>query len=276
MMQSLGFDENQAIRSKTFTKSLAGAQARVEGNNFDTRKQLLQYDDVMNNQREIMYKKRNEILDSESIHDTIIETMKNHITDLVNSHIYPEGRLTNDDIKDIVDVANENLLNKDIDKEEVDNKTPEEIINIITEKVNSEYDAKLNDIPSEIKDEFEKAIALNVVDHHWTEHINTMSHLREGIYLRGYGQEDPLRAYTMEGFDLFDNMMQSIDKDISIMLIKAEVKQNIERKEVSKKQITNDNDDTKVKKQPKRVSKIGRNDQCPCGSGKKYKQCCGK
>ncbi len=276
MMQSLGFDENQAIRSKTFTKSLAGAQARVEGNNFDTRKQLLQYDDVMNNQREIMYKKRNEILDSESIHDTIIETMKNHITDLVNSHIYPEGRLTNDDIKDIVDVVNENLLNKDIDKEEVDNKTPEEIINIITEKVNSEYDAKLNDIPSEIKDEFEKAIALNVVDHHWTEHINTMSHLREGIYLRGYGQEDPLRAYTMEGFDLFDNMMQSIDKDISIMLIKAEVKQNIERKEVSKKQITNDNDDTKVKKQPKRVSKIGRNDQCPCGSGKKYKQCCGK
>lgn len=276
MMQSLGFDENQAIRSKTFTKSLAGAQARVEGNNFDTRKQLLQYDDVMNNQREIMYKKRNEILDSESIHDTIIETMKNHITDLVNSHIYPEGRLTNDDIKDIVDVANENLLNKDIDKEEVDNKTPEEIINIITEKVNSEYDAKLNDIPSEIKDEFEKAIALNVVDHHWTEHINTMSHLREGIYLRGYGQEDPLRAYTMEGFDLFDNMMQSIDKDISIMLIKAEVKQNIERKEVSKNQITNDNDDTKVKKQPKRVSKIGRNDQCPCGSGKKYKQCCGK
>lgn len=276
MMQSLGFDENQAIRSKTFTKSLAGAQARVEGNNFDTRKQLLQYDDVMNNQREIMYKKRNEILDSESIHDTIIETMKSHITDLVNSHIYPEGRLTNDDIKDIAEFANENLLKADMDKEEIDNKTPDEIIAIITEKVTNEYSEKLQDIPKEIQDEFEKAISLNIVDHHWTEHINTMSHLREGIYLRGYGQEDPLRAYTMEGFEMFDNMMQNIDKDITIMLIKAEVRQNIERKEVSKKQITNDNDETKSKKKPKKVEKIGRNDPCPCGSGKKYKQCCGK
>lgn len=276
MMQSLGFDENQAIRSKTFTKALAGAQARVEGNNFDTRKQLLQYDDVMNNQREIMYKKRNEILDSESIHDTILETMKNHITDLVNSHIYPEGRLTNEDVKDIVEFTNENLLKDDLDKEELDNKTPEEMIDIITEKVTEEYNEKLKDIPEEIKDEFEKAISLNVIDHHWTEHINTMSHLREGIYLRGYGQEDPLRAYTMEGFDMFDNMMQNIDKDITIMLVKAEVRQNIERKEVSKKQITNDNDTTKAKKMPKRVSKIGRNDPCPCGSGKKYKQCCGK
>lgn len=276
MMQSLGFDENQAIRSKTFTKSLAGAQARVEGNNFDMRKQLLQYDDVMNNQREIMYKKRNEILDSESIHDTILETMKNHITDLVNSHIYPEGRLTNDDIKDIVEFTNENLLKTDMDKEEVDNKTSEEIIDIITSKVTTEYSEKLQDIPKEIQDEFEKAISLNIVDHHWTEHINTMSHLREGIYLRGYGQEDPLRAYTMEGFEMFDNMMQNIDKDITIMLIKAEVRQNIERKEVSKKQITNDNDETKAKKKPKKVEKIGRNDPCPCGSGKKYKQCCGK
>ncbi len=276
MMQSLGFDENQAIRSKTFTRSLAGAQARVEGNNFDTRKQLLQYDDVMNNQREIMYKKRNEILDSESIHNTILETMKNHIADLVNSHIYPEGRLTNDDIKDIVEFANENLLKNDLDKEEIDNKTPEEIIDIITSKVTNEYSEKLQDIPSEIQDEFEKAISLNIVDHHWTEHINTMSHLREGIYLRGYGQEDPLRAYTMEGFEMFDNMMQNIDKDITIMLVKAEVRQNIERKEVSKKQITNDNDDTKAKKKPKKVEKIGRNDQCPCGSGKKYKNCCGK
>ena len=275
MMQNLGFDENQAIRSKTFTRALSSAQARVEGNNFDIRKQLLQYDDVMNNQREIMYARRNEILDSESIHQTVLDTIRNHISDLVNSHLFPEGRLTNDDVKDIVEFVNENLLKKDIDKEELDNRTSDEMINIITEKVINEYDEKLKDIPEDIKDEFEKAISLNVIDHHWTEHINTLSHLREGIYLRGYGQEDPLRAYTMEGFDLFDKMMQKIDHDITLMLVRSEIRQNIERKEVSKKKITNDSDDT-IKKQPKKSDKIGRNDPCPCGSGKKYKQCCGK
>ena len=108
------------------------------------------------------------------------------------------------------------------------------------------------------------------------EQINTMSHLREGIHLRGYAQEDPLRAYTMEGFDLFDSMLQKIDKDVSIFLLKAEIRQNIERKPQEKKLLTNDNDDTPVKKRPVRKQKIGRNDPCPCGSGKKYKQCCGK
>ena len=107
------------------------------------------------------------------------------------------------------------------------------------------------------------------------EHINTMSHLREGIHLRGYAQEDPLRAYTMEGFELFDSMLQKIDKDITIFLLKAEIRQNVERKAVSKKQITNESDDT-AKRTPKKSKKIGRNDPCPCGSGKKYKQCCGK
>ena len=275
MMQNLGFDENQAIRSKTFTKALSSAQARVEGNNFDIRKQLLQYDDVMNNQREIMYSRRNEILDSESIHNTILDTIKNHISDIVNSHLYPEGRLTNDDVADITEYTNENLLKKDIDKEELDNRTPEEMIDTIVEKVLAEYDSKLSKIPEDVADEFEKAISLNVIDHHWTEHINTMSHLREGIYLRGYGQEDPLRAYTMEGFELFDKMMQKIDHDITVMLAKSEINQSVERKAVSKKQITNDSDDTRART-PKKSEKIGRNAPCPCGSGKKYKQCCGK
>ncbi len=275
MMQNLGFSEDQAIKSKTFTKALSSAQARVEGNNFDIRKQLLQYDDVMNNQREIMYGRRNEILDGESIHDTVLETFRNHISDLVNSHIYPEGRLTNDDIKDIVEFTNENFLKKDMKKEEIDNKTPDEIITIITEKLVKEYEAKLKEVPQEIQDEFEKAVSLNIIDHHWTEHINTLSHLREGIYLRGYAQEDPLRAYTMEGFDLFDKMMQNIDRDITIMLVRSEIRHNIERKEVSKKKITNDSDES-LKKTPKKSTKVGRNELCPCGSGKKYKNCCGK
>ena len=274
LMQSLGFDD-QAIRSKTFSNAISTAQARVEGNNFDIRKQLLQYDDVQNQQREIIYGRRNEILDSESIHDTILVSLNNHVSDVVKSHLYPEGRLTNDDVKAILDYVNDNLLKKPLDKEELDNQIPDDMIDIIYKRVIDEYEEKLKDIPTEIRDEFEKAISLNVIDNHWMEHINTMAHLREGIGLRGYGQQDPLRAYTVEGFNLFDKMLERIDKDISLFLIRAEIKQNIERKEVSKTQITNE-DKSDMKKTPKRVKKIGRNDSCPCGSGKKYKNCCGK
>ncbi len=274
MMKSMGLGD-QAIQSKTFTKSIGTAQKRVEGNNFDIRKQLLQYDDVMNNQREIIYEKRNTILDSDSIHEMVLSSFRHHVEDLVNSHISPEGMLTDADLTEIVDFANENLLRKDIKKKDVEGITPEEVIDKIAKQVIAEYEAKIEDIPQEISEEFEKVITLQVVDNYWMEHINTMSHLREGIHLRGYAQEDPLRAYTMEGFELFDSMLQKIDKDISIFLLKAEIRHNVERKAVSKKQITNESDDT-AKRTPKKSKKVGRNDPCPCGSGKKYKQCCGK
>ena len=274
MMKSMGLGD-QAIQSKTFTKSIGTAQKRVEGNNFDIRKQLLQYDDVMNNQREIIYEKRNTILDSDSIHEMVLSSFRHHVEDLVNSHIAPEGMLTDADLTEIVDFANENLLRKDIKKKDVEGITPEEVIDKIAKQVIAEYEAKIEDIPQEISEEFEKVITLQVVDNYWMEHINTMSHLREGIHLRGYAQEDPLRAYTMEGFELFDSMLQKIDKDISIFLLKAEIRHNVERKAVSKKQITNESDDT-AKRTPKKSKKVGRNDPCPCGSGRKYKQCCGK
>lgn len=274
MMKSMGLGD-QAIQSKTFTKSIGTAQKRVEGNNFDIRKQLLQYDDVMNNQREIIYEKRNTILDSDSIHEMVLSSFRHHVEDLVNSHIAPEGMLTDADLTEIVDFANENLLRKDIKKKDIEGITPEEVIDKIAKQVIAEYEAKIEDIPQEISEEFEKVITLQVVDNYWMEHINTMSHLREGIHLRGYAQEDPLRAYTMEGFELFDSMLQKIDKDISIFLLKAEIRHNVERKAVSKKQITNESDDT-AKRTPKKSKKVGRNDPCPCGSGKKYKQCCGK
>ena len=274
MMSNMGLGD-QAIQSKTFTKSIGTAQKRVEGNNFDTRKQLLQYDDVMNNQREIIYEKRNKILDSDSIHEMVLSTFRHHVEDLINSHIAPEGYLTENDYSEIVEFANENLLKNDISVDEVKNLSPEELIDKLSKLVIEEYEEKIAPIPKEVTNEFEKVITLQVLDKYWMEHINTMSHLREGIHLRGYAQEDPLRAYTMEGFDLFDSMLQKVDKDISIFLLKAEIRQNIERKAVSKKQITNEKDDS-VKHTPKKSQKIGRNDPCPCGSGKKYKQCCGK
>mgnify|MGYP004585762769 FL=1 len=274
MMSNMGLGD-QAIQSKTFTKSISTAQKRVEGNNFDTRKQLLQYDDVMNNQREIIYEKRNKILDSDSIHEMVLSTFRHHVEDLINSHIAPEGYLTENDYSEIVEFANENLLKNDINVDEVKKLSPEELIDKLSKLVIEEYEEKIAPIPKEVTNEFEKVITLQVLDKYWMEHINTMSHLREGIHLRGYAQEDPLRAYTMEGFDLFDSMLQKVDKDISIFLLKAEIRQNIERKAVSKKQITNEKDDS-VKHTPKKSQKIGRNDPCPCGSGKKYKQCCGK
>ncbi|MBQ6135144.1 MAG: preprotein translocase subunit SecA [Bacilli bacterium] len=275
MMESMGLGD-QAIRSKTFTKSIGTAQKRVEGNNFDIRKNLLQYDDVMNNQRQIIYDKRNNILDNESIHEMVLTTFRHHIEDLINSHMPPEGYLTEEDYKDIVEFVNENLLRKDIKLNDIKDKAPEELIDYLSKVVIQEYEEKLKGIPEEITQEFEKVITLQVLDNYWMEHINTMSHLREGIHLRGYAQEDPLRSYTIEGFDLFDAMLQKIDKDVSIFLLKAEIRQNIERKENTKKLITNDSDDKVVKKQAKKKEKVGRNDPCPCGSGKKYKQCCGK
>ena len=275
MMENMGLGD-QAIRSKTFTKSIGTAQRRVEGNNFDIRKSLLQYDDVMNNQREIIYDKRNKILDNESIHEMVLTTFRHHIEDLVNSHIPPEGYLTEKDYEDIVEFANENLLKKDIKKKNIENLKPEELIDFLSKTVIQEYEDKIKEVPQEVTEEFEKVITLQVLDNYWMEHINTMSHLREGIHLRGYAQEDPLRAYTMEGFDLFDSMLQKVDKDVSIFLLKAEIRQNIERKEKPKKLLTNDTEEKIAKKKPLKKQKIGRNDPCPCGSGRKYKQCCGK
>ena len=275
MMEGMGLGD-QAIRSKAFTKSIESAQKRVEGNNFDIRKNLLQYDDVMNNQRTIIYEKRNKILDNESIHEMVLATFRHHIEDLVKSHLAPEGELVEEDYKEITEFANENLLRKDIKVKEIEGLSDSEVIDLLSKRVIDEYESKLKDVPQEVTNEFEKVITLQVLDNYWMEHINTMSHLREGIYLRGYAQEDPLRAYTMEGFNMFDSMLQKIDKDVAIFLLKAEIRQNIERKETNKKMITNDSETSEIKKKPVRKQKIGRNDPCPCGSGKKYKQCHGK
>lgn len=275
MMENMGFGDN-AIRSKAFTRSVEQAQKRVEGNNYDIRKNLLQYDDVMNNQREIIYGKRNQILDNESIHEMVLSTFRHHIEDIVKSHIPPEDMLMEKDYADIREEVNENLLKKDLTEKEVKGKEPDDLIDYICKKVIAEYEAKIKEVPEEVSQEFEKVITLQVVDNYWMEQINTMSHLREGIYLRGYGQEDPLRAYTIEGFNLFDKMLQAIDKDVSVFLLKAEIRQNIERKENTEPMTTNDSEAEPVKRKPKRVKKIGRNDPCPCGSGKKYKNCCGK
>ena len=275
MLARIGFSDDVSIRNKFLSNSIESAQKRVEGNNFDIRKNLLQYDDVINQQREYIYERRNEILDSESIHESVLDTFHNYISDLVSSHIMPEGYLTDKDLSEILEVSNEHLLKNDFKVEELKDKSIEDVTEMLYSRVVEEYNEKLAEIPEEIANEFEKAIVLRVIDTHWMDHINTMSNLREGIHLRSYAQVDPLRAYTSEGFELYDDMLNAIDKDITMYLIKSEIRQNIERKQVIKGEAVNDSN--KVKKAtPKVVNKIGRNEPCPCGSGKKYKQCCGK
>jgi len=275
MMASIGFTGDQAIRNKMFAKTVETAQKRVEGNNFDIRKHLLSYDDVMNTQRNIIYERRNEILDNDSIHETVLSGFKEYITNLVMSHLVESRHLQENDYSEILEASNENLLRKyRLNLSEINGKKEDEIIDFIYEKVVQDYEEKLADLPEEITNEFEKAISLRVIDSNWMEHISTMSHLREGVGLRGYANENPLDAYTKEGYALFDNMLNKINADISIYLLKSEIRQNTERKEVVKKVITNDGKETI--KTSKKSDKVGRNDPCPCGSGRKYKQCCGK
>ena len=275
ILEMAGLDSERNMRSKTITRSVEAAQKRVEGNNFDARKHLLQYDDVMGKHREIMYAKRNEILDSDDVHNYVINIIKEHVDIVVRRHTNEHGIILENDCNEIVEYVNENLINKsNLKLSEILNKDVDEIIRVIETKVLSEYEDKIKSLPEEIRKDFEKAISLQVIDNYWMEHINTMDHLREGVSLRGYANEDPLQAYIREGFELFDKMLDNICKDTTLYLLKAEIRQNLQVKQVKGK--TNEAKDSTSKKTIKNSKKVGRNDMCPCGSGKKYKQCCGK
>ena len=274
MLQRVGFSGDASIRNKMLSRSIESEQKRVEGNNFDIRKTLLEYDNVINEQRGIIYQMRNNILDNESIHETVIEMFNNYINDLVDSHISEDGTFTRNNLSEMIEPLND-ILKEKIILDEIANRETDDLISYLSKKLISEYEEKIKSIPTEITDEFEKAITLRVIDTHWMEHINTMSHLKEGIFLRGYAQNNPLIEYKNEGYELFDKLLQRIDSQTTTYLLKAEVRQNSERKKVAEG-VTNENSTKVKKKTPKRVEKIGRNDPCPCGSGKKYKQCCGK
>ena len=275
MLIALGLPEDEAIRSKRFTKAIESAQKKVEGNNYDTRKNLLDYDNVMNQQREIIYRRRNELIDAEDTKNLTYEVFEMRVADLIDAHIPPEGYLTEHDIEDILEEVNNNLLKyQNINEDDIKDKKPEETIDFIIEKVKEDYEKKLNTVPEVVVNEFQKAIALRMIDAAWVEHISTMEQLREGIQLRGYAQTNPLQAYTEEGFNIFDQMQQTIDARIATFLLKAEVSANVERKQTIGEQGQIQQNEGKQK--PVKKTKVGRNDPCPCGSGKKYKQCCGK
>ena len=274
VMESLGIKDDQAISNKMISKNIESAQKKVEGFNFDRRKGLLDFDNVISKQREIIYDRRNEILDNDSIRDRVLDTFKEFVSNQVNGHL-TDGELTSNDIDNLMELFNARYLKKRKLKKEDFNKDANSLIDFIYDIVVDDYSKKLEDVPKEIQDDFEKSISLRCIDKNWMDQLDAMEALKEGVGLRGYAQSNPLQVYALEGFDLFDNMMASISAEISNFLLNAEVRQNIEREEV--KNIKTNDGKEGVKSKPKKADKkVGRNDPCPCGSGKKYKNCCGK
>ncbi|MBB3870402.1 preprotein translocase subunit SecA [Parageobacillus toebii NBRC 107807] len=279
MMDRLGMDDSQPIQSKMVTKAVESAQKRVEGNNFDARKQLLQYDDVLREQREIIYRQRYEVLDSDNLRGIIEKMIQSVIERVVNAHTPKEELPEEWNLKGIIDYVNANLLPEgDVTVNDLRGKEPEEMIELIWEKVKARYDEKEQQIPPEQMREFERVIVLRAVDMKWMDHIDAMEQLRQGIHLRAYGQTDPLREYQMEGYAMFENMIASIEEEVAKYIMKAEIHSNLERQEVAKGEAVHPKEgEGEVKRKPYRKAvRIGRNDPCICGSGKKYKHCCGK
>jgi len=276
VMSTLGFTEDTPIQHKLMSKNIEGSQKRVEGFNYDRRKALLDYDNVISKQREIVYERRNEILDKDSIRDRVLAIFKDFVIDEVNLHFPPEDTLTHNDIVNMCEYFNANLLKKEkLVEKDLESKEISEVQDFIYDLVVKDYNEKLEDVPEDIQNDFEKAITLRILDKNWMEQLDNMEHLKEGIGLRGYAQTNPLQAYALEGFEMFDSMLRDTNKEITTYLLKAEVRQNLERVE-NKNVKTNDTNESTKRTPKKSKDKTGRNESCPCGSGKKYKNCCGK
>ncbi|SQC62431.1 preprotein translocase subunit SecA [Listeria fleischmannii subsp. fleischmannii] len=279
MMERFGMDE-EAIQSKMVSRAVESAQKRVEGNNFDSRKQVLQYDDVLRQQREVIYKQRYDVITAENGLREIIEKMIERtvhyvVTSNASSHEAEEEW----NLQGIVDFVDANLLHEGaITVQDLQGRTSEDIEAFILGKIKEAYDEKEQLLSEEEFNEFQKVVLLRVVDTKWVDHIDAMDHLRDGIHLRAYGQIDPLREYQSEGFEMFEAMVSSIDEDVARYIMKAEIRQNLEREQVAKGEAVNpDEGKPEAKRKPVvKGEEIGRNDLCPCGSGKKYKNCHGK
>lgn len=279
MMERLGMEEDQPIESKMVSRAVESAQRRVEGNNFDARKQVLSYDDVLREQREIIYKQRFDVIEADDNLREIVERMiSSTVSRVVATHTQDDDE-DNWDYKAIIDFAHGSLLDEsDISEADLKGKEAEEINELIMEKVRKKYDEKEAELTPEQMREFEKVIVLRTVDTKWMDHIDQMDQLRQGIHLRAYGQTDPLREYQLEGFSMFEVMIENIEEEVSKYIMKAQIRENLQREEVVKNtQAVSGGQEEKPKRNKPFVKKqnVGRNDPCPCGSGKKYKNCHG-
>ncbi|CAC6886483.1 TPA: preprotein translocase subunit SecA [Staphylococcus aureus] len=281
MMSRLGLDDSTPIESKMVSRAVESAQKRVEGNNFDARKRILEYDEVLRKQREIIYNERNSIIDEEDSSQVVDAMLRSTLQRSINYYIN-----TADDepeYQPFIDYINDIFLQEgDITEGDIKGKDAEDIFEVVWAKIEAAYQSQ-KDILEEQMNEFERMILLRSIDSHWTDHIDTMDQLRQGIHLRSYAQQNPLRDYQNEGHELFDIMMQNIEEDTCKFILKSvvQVEDNIEREKTTEfgeaKHVSAEDGKEKVKPKPiVKGDQVGRNDDCPCGSGKKFKNCHGK
>lgn len=279
MMRTLNVDENMPIESKLLTKIIESSQKKVEGNNFSIRKNVLNYDDVMNTQREIIYKQRSQVLDGEDLHESILKMMEDLITTTVDSYLVDETVKEDWNIAGLKEHFNGWLLGpEDLEftEEELEDVTKEDIVEALSEKAGEIYQAKEEEYGEEVMRELERVILLKVVDTKWMAHIDDMEELKKGIGLRSYGQKNPVIEYRFEGFEMFDAMVEAIREDTIHMLLTVKVRKDSmpEREQVAKPDAPNAGAGDGSFTNQAKSKKVKDNDPCPCGSGKKYKKCC--
>ena len=279
VVEKIGLEEEEAIESKMVTKAIENAQKKVEGNNFDIRKNLLGYDDVMNLQREVIYRQRTEVLEGKNLKEQIEGMIEEVISDSVNSHLSGEVQDIEAEIKTLLQYLEEICLPHGvITAEELADLSNEQIKGKLTEIVMNIYKGKELEFGEEQLREIERVVLLRVVDQKWMAHIDNMDHLKQGMGLRAYKQQDPIQAYQMEGSAMFEEMIEGIKLETVKFLFHVRVERPVEREKVAQEtSASHGSDDKSLKKEPVRNdNKLGRNDLCPCGSGKKYKNCCGR
>lgn len=276
VVEKLGLTDEDAIESKMVSGAIEGAQKKVEGNNFDIRKNVVKYDDVMNQQREIIYKQRTEVLQGEDLKGQIQGMIKEVVLGAVDSHISGNEESFEEELTSLISYIEEIYMPKDmVSVDELSKLTVEEIKTNLLDIAEKMYTQKEQHFGEEQIREVERVILLRVVDGKWMDHIDDMEHLKQGIGLRAYKQIDPTQAFQMEGSDMFSDMIETIKTETVKYLFHVQIEKAPEREMVAK--ITSTNHDDSLKKEPaKKQIKQGRNDECDCGSGKKYKNCCGR
>ena len=278
VFNALGVQEGEQIEHKMLSNAIESAQKKLEINNFGIRKNLLEYDQVMNEQREIIYGERRRVLDGESMRDTIYNMITEYVENITDRFASPEADSEDWDIKGL-DVNLHNVIPQlELPTEkECQDMRQKELKHLLKERAVKAYEAKEAEFPeAEQIREIERVVLLKVIDARWMDHIDDMDQLRQGIGLQAYGQRDPLVEYKMTGYNMFGEMTNMIAETTIRTLFHIRVEQKVEREEVAKVTGTN-KDDTSVRAPKKRAEKkIYPNDPCPCGSGKKYKQCCGR
>ena len=275
---ALGVPEGEQIQHKMLTSAIEKAQEKIEGNNFGIRKNLLEYDQVNNDQREIIYSERLKVLNGENMREAIFKMVQELVEKAVDTCISDEVDRADWNLTELNELILPTIPLDPITKENIESiKNGKELKQYLKEKAVMLYEAKETEFPEpEQFREIERVVLLKVIDRKWMDHIDDMTQLRQGIGLQAYGQRDPLVEYKMAGFDMFDEMISAIQEDTVRLLYHVQVQQKVEREQVAK--VTGTNKDESAQNAPKKraSAKIYPNDPCPCGSGKKYKQCCGR